>query len=69
MRCISCVILLALTFMMAGVFAVAQSPTQSVKNVNGYLVVATCGTLTTPFKAGQYAPATVDVNGQFCVNK
>lgn len=47
----------------------AQSPTQAPKTVNGHLVVAVCGTLAPPFVAGTYAPSTIDVNGQTCVNK
>ena len=47
----------------------ATSPTQAPKTVGGYFVVTTCGTLVPALTAGTYAAGTIDINGQFCVNK
>jgi len=58
----------ALIVMMAAYVAMAQR--SQPREAAGYLVVTTCGTLPAPaYVAGTYAAATVDVAGQFCVNK
>jgi hypothetical protein len=58
-----------LFFVLIAAMVLAATPTQSVKTVSGYLVVSACGTLGTPYVAGQYAPATVDTTGKFCVSQ
>jgi uncharacterized membrane protein YoaK (UPF0700 family) len=62
-------IILALILVLVAVY-VAEAQRSQPKELPGYLVVATCGTLPAPaYVAGSYAAATIDVTGKLCVNQ
>jgi len=60
--------LFTIVLLMAAYVVVAQQPRQQPKAVSGYLVVATCGTLTPAYVAGTYQAPTVNTNGQTCTS-
>ena len=53
--------------------AVAQTPVvprKQPQSINGYLVVAACGTLPAPaYVAGNYVAATIDTTGKLCTSQ
>lgn len=52
--------------LLAGMVVVAQQPRQVPKAVDGYLVVATCGTLAPAYVVGTYQAPTVNPTGAVC---